>query len=131
MIHRSGIDALQLVLGERAVVVDEYGGTDGIVTLEDLVEELVGEIRDEYDLDEPVPSDDLADVKGGTSLEDFAATTGITLPDGGYATVAGFVIADLARIPQPGEHVAVDGGALEVAEVVGSRITRLTLHRDA
>lgn len=112
-----------------AVVVDEYGGTDGIVTLEDLVEELVGEIWDEYDA-EPPASADVADVDGGTSLEDFAKTTGIELPEGGYETVAGYVIAALGHIPKPGENVAVLHGALEVTDVVGSRVTRLTLHRD-
>ena len=113
-----------------AVVVDEYGGTDGIVTLEDLVEELVGEIHDEYDTHEPVDPRDLADVNGGTSLEDFEEDTGLTLPDGGYETVAGYVISVLGHIPTPGERVALDGASLEVAEVVGNRVTRLTLHRD-
>ena len=110
-----------------AVVVDEYGGTDGIVTLEDLVEELVGEIRDEYDVDEEVLTSDPARVDGGTSLEDFARATGIQLEDGGYETVAGYVIARLGHIPDVGERVDVDGGVLEVAGVVGSRITHLTL----
>ncbi|WP_193607410.1 hemolysin family protein [Nocardioides lijunqiniae] len=118
-----------------AVVVDEYGGTDGIVTLEDIVEELVGEIRDEYDTQESLPSDDPTQVDGGTTLEDFAEATGVRLPDGGYETVAGYVIAVLGHIPGPGERVAVDGSAdgavLEVAEVVGHRVTRLSLHRDA
>lgn len=114
-----------------AVVVDEYGGTDGIVTLEDLVEELVGEIRDEYDVEGPVSSGDLADVDGGVSLEDFAEATGIKLRDGGYETVAGYVMAALGHIPVAGEKVAVDGGTLEVAEVVGRRITRVTVHSDA
>lgn len=114
-----------------AVVVDEYGGTDGIVTLEDLVEELVGEIRDEYDLEEPATTGDVSDIDAGSSLEDFAETTGIALRDGGYETVAGYVIALLGHIPMTGEQVGVDGGRLEVTEVVGHRITRLTLHRDS
>ncbi|MFC7362984.1 hemolysin family protein [Nocardioides astragali] len=114
-----------------AVVVDEYGGTDGIVTLEDLVEELVGEIRDEYDVAEPDASADVTDIDAGVSLEDFAKTTGITLREGPYETVAGYVIAALGHIPVPGERVAVDGGILEVAQIIGSRVTRLTLHRDA
>jgi putative hemolysin len=114
-----------------AVVVDEYGGTDGIVTLEDLIEELVGEIRDEYDLEEPVTSGDISDIDAGASLEDFAETTGITLRDGGYETVAGYVIALLGHIPEIGEQVGVTGGTLEVTEVVGHRITRMTLHRDS
>ena len=110
-----------------AVVVDEYGGTDGIVTLEDLVEELVGEIRDEYDVDDRVYADP-ARLEARMSLEDFAGVTGVTLPDGAYETVAGYVITTLGHIPDPGEQVLVEGRTLEVTEVVGSRVVQLALH---
>jgi putative hemolysin len=113
-----------------AVVVDEYGGTDGIVTLEDIVEELVGEISDEYDTHEAPASGDLAEVDAGASIEDFAETTGLSVPDGNYETVAGFVLAVLGHIPTPGERVAIEGATLEVAEMAGNRVTRLALHRD-
>ena len=114
-----------------AVVVDEYGGTDGIVTLEDLVEELVGDIRDEYDA--PAATGAAGDwqiLTGSTSLEDFTDITGIELPDdGNYETVAGFVSARLGRIPDPGDTVEVDGSVLEVVEMSGPRVTGLELHR--
>ena len=114
-----------------AVVVDEYGGTDGIVTLEDLLEELVGEIYDEFDRDSwPVPggldtilaADGTFD--GGLILQEFEAATDIALPDtGGYETVGGFLMAQLGRIPEAGDRVAVDGGVLEVVEVNERRVT--------
>ncbi|WP_459976048.1 hemolysin family protein [Nocardioides pyridinolyticus] len=111
-----------------AVVIDEYGGTDGIVTLEDLVEELIGDIRDEYDTQEPVTGEDPACIDAGLSIEDFTDETGIPLEDGDYETVAGFVIARLGRIPVAGDAVEVDGAVLEVSEVTGHRITKIALH---
>ena len=94
-----------------AVVVDEYGGTDGIVTLEDLVEEIVGEIRDEYDLDQPQRDEHSGSlvVAGGLTIEDFAEATGVMLEDGDYETVAGYIIASLGRIPEVGDAAEVAG----------------------
>ena len=112
-----------------AVVVDEYGGTDGIVTLEDLVEKLIGEIRDEYDAEESVGTGEgSACIDAGWSIEDFTEETGVPLEDGDYETVAGFVIARLGRIPVVGDTVEVDGAALEVTEVAGHRITKIAIH---
>jgi putative hemolysin len=114
-----------------AIVVDEYGGTDGIVTLEDLVEELVGEIRDEYDATEPAAGPGHEDVvAGSTSLEDFGDQTGVLLPDGDYETVAGFVIARLGHIPEIGDTVRIEDGALQVTQMAGPRVTAVTLLRD-
>ena len=112
-----------------AIVVDEYGGTAGIASLEDLVEELVGEIRDEYDVVAPAPAKRLhggdMEVDGLLNCEDFAEATGIKLPEGPYETVAGFVVAALGHLPQVDESVEVGGAKLTVIEMDGRRIARL------
>lgn len=111
-----------------AVVVDEYGGTDGIVTLEDLVEELIGDIRDEYDVPRAVGAHaHQSGLDAGLSLEDFAKETGILLEDGNYETVAGFIVACLGRLPMMGDAVEVDGALLKVTELAGPRITQIAL----
>lgn len=111
-----------------AIVVDEYGGTAGIVTLEDLVEELIGDIQDEYDI-EGNPSRRLKtgeiEVDGLMNLDDFAEQTGIELPDGPYETVAGFLLAALGHLPQAGESANLDGSRLTVTELDGRRISRV------
>ena len=120
---------MRRVGGHIAVVVDEYGGTAGIVTLEDLVEELVGEIRDEYDTDEsPARSTEgEVEVDGLLNIEDFAEQTGVELPDGPYETVAGYVTAVLGRLPDRGDTIEIDGHSLEVVALDGRRVARLRL----
>lgn len=107
-----------------AVVEDEYGGTAGIVTMEDLVEEVVGDIRDEYDAPEPI---DFRSVDGLTNLEDFAVDYGVRLPEGPYETVAGYLIATLGRLPEVGMHVDVDGHRLHIDAVEGRRVARVRI----
>jgi putative hemolysin len=115
-----------------AIVEDEYGGTDGIVTMEDLVEELVGDIRDEYDEsqtpDRPeqlrVPAEPW-ETDGLTNLDDFAEESGITVPDGPYETVAGYVVHRLGRLPAVGDQVDTPAGSFTIIELDGRRIARL------
>jgi putative hemolysin len=111
-----------------AIVVDEYGGTAGIVTLEDLIEEVIGDIRDEYDVDEGDP----LEIRGGEveadgllHLDEVRTVTGVSLPDGPYETLAGYVMATLGHVPRQGEAVEVDGHRLEVSELDGRRIARV------
>jgi putative hemolysin len=113
-----------------AIVVDEYGGTAGIVTLEDLVEEVVGEIRDEYDTEES-SSRRLAggamEVEGLLNLGDFEQETGVELPEGPYETVAGYLVCELGRLPVADDQVETpDGGyRLSVARMDGRRVDRV------
>ena len=115
-----------------AVVVDEYGGTDGIVTLEDLVEEVVGEIFDEYDPEERMPDAGGA-LDGRLNLQDFSEITGIDLPRGASDTVAGFVTEMLGRLAVVGDAVEVPGATLRVTAVDRRRIAeiRVVMHEDA
>src|SRR4051794_30383 len=113
-----------------AIVVDEYGGTAGIVTMEDLIEEVVGDIRDEYD----VAGDDAlriagADVEadGLLNLDEVFEQTGVRLPEGPYETLAGYVMAALGHLPRAGEAVECDGHRLTVSELDGRRIARVRI----
>ena len=111
-----------------ALVVDEYGGTDGIVTLEDMVEELVGEIYDEYDNEQPLVrrvDGGWLDVEGLLTIEEFAERTGVVLDDGPYETVGGYIVNELGRLAEPGDSVPVDGHSLVVTEVARRRIVHL------
>jgi putative hemolysin len=111
-----------------AIVIDEYGSTDGIVTLEDLLEEIVGEIEDEFDLpDETVERVDADTVRidGTFTIDDFNERFNVELPEEDYHTVAGFVFGRLGRAAVPGDEVAHDGVRFRVESVEGQRIDRL------
>jgi CBS domain containing-hemolysin-like protein len=108
-----------------AIVVDEYGGTAGLVTLEDLLEELVGEIRDEYDEDERliqrVPPRSFR-VSGRLPIDELNATTGLQIPDDSFDTVGGWVLDLFGRVPHKGEKKQVDGVRVAVEKVERTRV---------
>jgi putative hemolysin len=113
-----------------AIVVDEYGAMEGIVTLEDLLEEIVGEIEDEFDLpDESVEQidEDTILIDGTFPIDDFNERFHTTLPVEDYHTMAGFVFGLLGRAPEPGDEISHDGMRFEVMEVEGSRIDKLAV----
>jgi putative hemolysin len=111
-----------------AIVADEYGGTAGIVTMEDLVEELIGDIRDEYDVAEGETTRHRGgdvEVDGLLNLDDFEDETGIELPEGPYETVAGFIMSRLGRLPAEGDYVDFEGRRLVVRDVENRRVGRV------
>ncbi|WP_438295010.1 hemolysin family protein [Streptomyces sp. HUAS TT7] len=129
---------LDQLYGKRtmAVVIDEYGGTAGVVTLEDIVEEVVGEVRDEHD---PHETPDLApagqDADGrtlysadGAARDDQLAAIGLRVPDGPYETLAGLVATELGRIPTVGDRVDLAGWRMDVVDASGRRAARVLLH---
>ncbi|MBW8818439.1 MAG: hypothetical protein JF598_09445, partial [Streptomyces sp.] len=129
---------LDRLSGKRtmAVVIDEYGGTAGVATLEDIVEEVVGEVRDEHD---PHETSDLAPagtdeegrelfVADGSARTDQLARVGLRAPEGPYETLAGLLATELGRIPAVGDWVQVAGWRLDVLDAQGRRAARVLLH---
>jgi CBS domain containing-hemolysin-like protein len=123
--------------GDMAIVVDEYGGTDGVVTAEDLVEELVGDILDEHDVPPELMATELTAPNGERAFlvdgflreDELAEQTGFRLPEGPYETLAGFLMARLGRIPVAGETVSEHGWEFTVVEVDRRRIEQVRVVR--
>ncbi|BDH05095.1 hemolysin family protein [Streptomyces seoulensis] len=132
---------LDRLSGKRtmAVVIDEYGGTAGVATLEDIVEEVVGEVRDEHDPHEtpdlaPAGTDDQGRAlysADGAARTDQLARVGLRVPEGPYETLAGLVATKLGRIPEIGDSVEADGWRLDVVDASGHRAARVLLHAPA
>jgi CBS domain containing-hemolysin-like protein len=113
-----------------AVVIDEFGGTSGIVTIEDVVEEIVGEIEDE--LDEAAPEfvemeGGRIEMKGKTPIFELNERYSLGLPDEDYTTIGGFVLGRLGRVARVGDEITMSGGVLRVLSMKGRRVDRLSL----
>jgi CBS domain containing-hemolysin-like protein len=131
----SALSTLQEMRSRRialGVVMDEHGGVEGIVTVKDMMSELVGELQDEFDPGAPSAvriglNQWLAD--GRLPVEDLERTTGAELPDGPYSTVAGMVMTLAGRIPEEGDTISVDGLRIVVLTMDRNRIDRLRIER--
>jgi putative hemolysin len=113
-----------------ALVIDEYGSVSGLVTMEDLLEEIVGEIRDEYDVESPVLklSENIYLIDASISIKDLKEDYGIDIPESpDYETLSGFLLTDLQRIPKVGDVVEVDNKRLIISEMVAQRISKVRL----
>ena len=120
---------------QMAIIVEEYGGTEGLITMEDLVEAIVGNIQDEYDQEEDEirqVNDNTFTVDGTTSIDEISELSGIELPEGEYDTIAGLLVENLGRIPRSGEHpsIAIDHVRFTVDEVEDRRITRILIVKE-
>ena len=120
---------------QMAVVVDEYGGTSGVITMEDLIESIVGNIQDEYDNeDEDISrvSDNCFTVDGSTPVDEINDLIGFELPEGDYDTIAGYMLAQLEHIPAPNEHptLKVGGATFTVERVEDRRISKIMIMVD-
>jgi CBS domain containing-hemolysin-like protein len=124
------LEDLRRTRAHLAVVLDEYGGTAGIVTLEDLVEEIVGDIADEYDIvaRESVAVGGVLELAGTLSLVDVRSDHGLPIPDGPWSTLGGYVFSRLGRAPRLGNRASFPGGELEVIAVDGRRVAAVRVH---
>jgi putative hemolysin len=114
------------------IVADEFGGTDGLVTLEDILEELVGEIRDETDVEEEEIariSDDVVECDAGVDLRDIDDALGIVLPQGEHRSLNGFLLEELGHVPEAGEHLITDGARIDVLEASDTQVLRARVTR--
>jgi CBS domain containing-hemolysin-like protein len=126
------LDDLRRTRAYMAVVLDEYGGTAGIITVEDLVEEVMGDIADEYDMAArtSLEMNGVLELAGTLSLIDARSDHGLDIPEGDWSTVGGFVFSRLGRLPKVGDRVRIPGAALEVVAMDGRRVAALRVLRD-
>jgi CBS domain containing-hemolysin-like protein len=125
------LDDLRRTRAHMAVVLDEYGGTAGIITMEDLIEEVIGDISDEYDMAarSAIESNGVLELDGTMSLIDVRSDHRVQIPEGDWTTLGGYAFAKLGRLPKMGDRVPVPGGELEVIAMDGRRIAALRVHR--
>ena len=127
------LDDLRRTRAYMAVVLDEYGGTAGIITVEDLVEEVMGDIADEYDMAArtALEMNGVLELTGTLSLIDARSDYRLNIPDGDWTTLGGYVFAQLGRLPKVGDRVRIPDGELEVVAMDGRRVAALRVHRSA
>lgn len=125
------LDDLRRSRAHMAVVLDEYGGTAGIVTLEDLVEEVIGDINDEYDfaIREAIEANGVLELAGSMSLVDVRSDYRLPIPDGDWTTLGGYTFARLGRVPRIGDRATFPGGELEVVAMDGRRVAAVRVVR--
>lgn len=125
------LDDLRKTRAHMAIVLDEFGGTEGIVTMEDLVEEVIGDIADEYDVAqrEALEMNGVLELSGSLSLIDVRSDHGIRIPEGSWSTLGGYVFSRIGRVPRVGDRVAFNGGELEVVAMDSRRVAAVRVHR--
>ena len=126
------LDDLRRTRAYMAVVIDEYGGTAGIITIEDLVEEVMGDITDEYDMASrtSLEMNGVLELAGTLSLIDARSDYDLDVPDGDWSTLGGYVFARLGRLPRVGDRVRIPGAGLEVVAMDGRRVAALRVLRE-
>jgi magnesium and cobalt exporter, CNNM family len=124
------LDDLRKTRAQMAVVLDEYGGTAGILTMEDLIEEVIGDIADEYDMAtrDSITMNGILELSGSLSLIDVRSDYRLPIPEGDWTTLGGYAFSRLGRVPKIGDRVSFPGGELEVVAMDGRRVAALRVH---